>query len=292
MTGARTLYVLHEGTSGNALDRIAILQAAAARANIGVMAIDSLTANYASLPMLLPGDMLFNCGRGSVRLETLLTRPGVATFRTCGSSIFTNGGDTTAFCAMLEREGFPVPRTIHRLPPDNQSLAETTEYLGGFPIIVKVCDGTLGVGVILIESMRSLRSVLDFLRTTGREFILRQYIEPQHVARLVVLGDQVIASLKYAIDPLDFRGLPYRLGGQQMRFGEEVEQLAIRASQACQYAFTGVDIIIDQKGEASILEVNPPSNFVALERDLGIPVGEMVVEYLINKAQMGVIKCI
>lgn len=285
MSAPSILYVLHEGTSGNALERVAILQSAAGRAGIGFMAMDSLTADYANLPILQSGDMLFNCGRGSVRLETLLTRPGVATFRTCGSTIITNGGDTTVYCAMLAREGFSLPRTIHRLPPDNARLEEIADYLGGFPLIVKVGDGTMGVGVMLIESMRSLRSVLDFLRTTGREFILREYIKPQHVARLVVLGDKVIASLKYAIDPQDFRGLPYCMGGKQMAFGEAVEAFAIRASKACQYAFTGVDIIIDQKGEAFILEVNPPSNFVALERDLAIPVGDKIVEYLIIRAR-------
>jgi len=282
MTQPATFYVLHEGTKGNALERVAILRSAAERASISFVAMDSLTADYGGLPSLQAGDMLFNCGRGSVRLETLLNRPRVATFRTCGSKIITNGGDTTAYCAMLEREGFPIPRTIHRLPQDNERLDVIADYLGGFPVIIKVCDGTMGVGVMLVESMRSLRSVIDFLRTTGSEFILREYIEPQHVARLVVLGDKVIASLEYAIDPRDFRGLPYRLGGKQMQFGAGVEALAIRATQACQYAFTGVDIIIDRVGNAFILEVNPPSNFVALEQDLGIPVGDMIVQFLLK----------
>lgn len=137
---------------------------------------------------------------------------------------------------------------------------------------------------MLIELMRSLRSVLDFLRTTGREFIMREYIEPLHVVRLVVLGGKVICSLRYAIPIDDFRGLPYRMGGQQMSFGPEVETLAIAASQACQHEFTGVDIIVDHAGKPYVLEVNPPSNFVALERDIGIPV-EMIVGFLMQNAK-------
>lgn len=274
------LYLLHEGTSGGAHDRRDIVAAAAARAGVDFIALDSLTCDYAALPRLQAGDMLFNCGRGSVRLETLLWHPSVATFRTCGSDIFTNGGDTTAYCAALARQGFPVPRTVHRLPPHNDALAGITDYLGGFPLIVKTWDGTLGVGVMLIESMRSLRSVVDFLRTTGREFIMREYINPKHVARLVVLGDEVIASLKYAIRPDDFRGLPYRMGGEQMTFGAQIEQLAVDASAACRHNFTGVDIIIDHDEKPFILEVNPPSNFVALERELGIPIGDRIVGFL------------
>jgi len=280
-----TLYALHEGEAGGARARCDIIAKACARAGIGFRALDSLTCDYLNLPRLQAGDMLFNTGRGSVRLETLLWREDIGTFRTCGARWFTNGGDTTAYCAMLSRDGFPAPRTCHRLPASNEDLPVIVESLGGFPLVIKAGDGTLGIGVMIVESMRSLRSVLDFLRTTGREFILREYISQQHLARLVVLGDRVIGSHKYRIPDDDFRGLSYRDGGQQMRFGPDVEALAVAAGTACSHAFTGVDIIIDQAGQPFILEVNPPSNFVALETDMGIPVGDMIVEYLLDDAR-------
>ncbi|MBL9066382.1 MAG: hypothetical protein JNN10_08815 [Sphingopyxis sp.] len=286
MTGGPVLYLLHEGEGGNAHGRRDIVAAAAARAKIGFVALDSLVCDYSQLPQLCPGDMLFNAGRGSARLETLLWTPGIGSFRTgVKEAAFTNGGDTTVFCAVLGRQGFPVPRTYHRIPPSNDNLGRIVEGLGGFPLIVKATDGSMGVGVMIAETMRSLRSMLDFLRTTGKEFILREYIEPRHVARLVVLGERVIASLKYAIDPEDFRGMPYRMGGQRMDFGADAEWLAIEASRACHHEFTGVDIIIDHAGAARILEVNGPSNFVALEWDMGIPVGDLIVEHLMNKAK-------
>lgn len=279
------LYALHEGQAGGAKARCDILAAACARAGIGFTALDSLTCDYLDLPRLHAGDMLFNTGRGSTRLETLLWRGDIGTFRTCGAHWFTNGGDTTAYCAMLRREGFPAPRTCHRLPQDNGNLPALVESLGGFPLVIKAGDGTLGIGVMIVESMRSLRSVLDFLRTTGREFILREYIAPQHLSRLMVLGDRVIGSHKYRIPDDDFRGLSFREGGQQMRFTSEIEALAVAAGKACGHAFTGVDIIIDQAGQPFILEVNPPSNFVAFETDMGIPVGDMIVEYLMDDAK-------
>lgn len=281
----RTLYLLHEGEAGSALERRSLIGAAAQRAGIGFVALDSLTCSYLDLPTLQSGDMLFNSGRGSTRLETLLWRDDIGTLRRCGARWFTNGSDSTPYCAMLMRERFSAPRTCHRLPKDSDDLSRIVDALGGFPIVVKASEGTLGVGVMIAESMRSLRSLLDFLRTTGREFILREYIEPLHVARIVVIADEVICSLKYAIHPDDFRGLPYRCGGQQMSFGPEVERLAIGASQAVRYAFTGVDIIIDKAGKPYVLEVNPPSNFVALERDLGIPVADKLVRTLINDAE-------
>jgi hypothetical protein len=278
-------YLLHEGHAASALDRRQIVQAACERAGVPFEGLDSLEVDYSDLPKLQPGDMLFNAGRGSIRLETLLTRPHVATFRTCGSVLFTDNADTTAYCAIIEAMGLPQPRTIHRLPRDHAGLEKAVEALGGFPVVIKVVGGTMGVGVMLVESMRSLRSLADYLRTTGEEFILRQFIAPAHVARLVVLGDRIIASLKYAIDERDFRGLPYRMGGQQMDFGDEVVALAKEASKAAQYEFTGIDILIDQQQRPFVLEVNAPSNFVALEHDLGLPVGDMIVAHLSEKAR-------
>ncbi len=279
-------YLLHEGHAASGLDRCQIVKAACDRVAVPFVGLESLDADYSALPRLKPGDMLFNAGRGSARLETLLTRPGVATFRTCGATRFTNDADTTVHCAAMEAMGIPQPRTIHRLPRDPAGLDRAVEALGGFPVIIKLVGGTMGVGVMLVESMRSLRSVADYLRTTGDEFILRQFIAPAHVARLVVLGDHIVASLKYAMDEQDFRGLPYRMGGQQMDFGDEVVALAKEASKASQYEFTGVDILIDQHDRPYVLEVNPPSNFVALEHDLGLPVGDMIVKHLRTKASL------
>jgi hypothetical protein len=279
-----TFYLLHEGSSASATDRRDIVEGACQRVGVPFVCLDSLEVDYSALPQLLPGDMLFNAGRGSVRLETLLTRPGVATFRTCGASRFTNGSDTTVHCAAMESLGLPQPRTIHRLPANNDALDSYVSSLGGFPIVIKIVGGTLGVGTMLIESMRSLRSVVDYLRTTGDEFILRQFIDPAHVARLCVLGDRVVASLKYAIAPDDFRGLPYRFGGEVRDFGDRVNGLALSAARAAEYEFTGVDIIIDRAGEPYVLEVNPPSNFVAFERELNIPIGDMIVSHLKSKA--------
>lgn len=279
-----TLYLLHEGPTASAHDRAEIVREACVRAGLEFIAIDSLSADYSALPRLVHGDMLFNAGRGSARLETLLTRAFVATLRTCGATRFTNGNDTTVHCAAMEVMGLPQPRTIHRLPADNDRLGAYVEALGGFPVVVKLVGGTLGVGTMIIESMRSLRSVVDYLRTTGDEFILRQFIDAAHVARICILGDRVVASLKYAIEPDDFRGLPYRRGGQAMAFGPEVERLAFAAGRAAEYEFTGVDIIIDRQGRPYVLEVNPPSNFVVFERELKIPVGDMIVAHLRAKA--------
>jgi hypothetical protein len=279
-----TFYFLHEGSSGSAIDRREIVSAACERAGVSFVCFDSLEIDYSALPLLQSGDMLFNAGRGSVRLETLLTRPGVATFRTCGATRFTNGSDTTVHCAAMERMGLPQPRTIHRLPASNDALDRYVAALGGFPVVIKIVGGTLGVGTMLIESMRSFRSVVDYLRTTGDEFILRQFIDAAHVARLCVLGDEVVASLRYAIAQDDFRGLPYRFGGQVMDFGDRVNALALSAANAAEYEFTGVDIIIDHDGKPYVLEVNPPSNFVAYERELNIPIGDMIVAHLRSKA--------
>ena len=285
MSHTPCFYLLHEGASSNALERRDLICAASQRAGLQFHALDSLTCNYAGLPHPQTGDLLFNATRGSTRLETLLHRPDLATFRTCNTGAFTNGGDTTALCALLAKERFPTPKTYHRLPVNNDNLSEIVSWLDGFPVVIKKLDGTLGIGAMLIESMRSLRSVLDYLRTTNEEFILRQYIKPKKIGRLLVLGDRVIASLSYRIPDDDFRSRPFREGGMQEHFGDAVERLVINAGKVCQHEFSGVDIIVEETDTPYILEVNAPSNFVAIERDIGIPVSDMIVQHLMTKSK-------
>lgn len=298
-------YLLHEGAAGSAFDRIEIVRSACQRAGVDFIALDSLTANYTRLPVLQRGDMLFNSGRGSSHLETLLTQPHTATFRTSLSRTVTNTHDSTIYSASLEREGFPVPRTIYGLPPDRGAIQKSVTYLGGFPIVIKIVGGSLGLGVMIVESMRSLLSVTDYLRTTGNRFLLRQYIEPAHLGRILILGDEAIASMKYYIPVDDFRG-PRRqpsggitlrsnrdselppddgvAGGIEMEFPLPVVELMRRVARCCEYEFTGVDFVVDHQGNPFVLEANPPSNFVAAERDLGIPIGDKIVNYLLAKA--------
>jgi glutathione synthase/RimK-type ligase-like ATP-grasp enzyme len=245
--------------------------------------------------------MLFNCGRGSEHLETLLLQEGVASFRPQATRFAVHTRDSTVLSALLERSGMAAPRTVYRLAVDQTVLEQDVAWLGGFPLVVKQVGASLGAGVFLAESMPALRSLAEYLHAQNQICILRRYIKPRHLGRILVLDDQVIAAMEYRIAPGDFRGparsadggvrfsgagtaLDASISGRAFDFSAATNAAARKAAAIVGFGFTGVDVLVDDNSEPWILEVNPPSNFVASERDLAAPVSDLVVAALVRRA--------
>lgn len=279
------LVVLHEGESGNVPFRVAALERSAKRAEIEFQALDSLKVAHHSLDALGPGDMLYNAGRGSSRLETLLIGPNVATFYADNPVLISDRHDSTAFSAVHDRVGLQAPKTVHRLAGTEKQLTEAVDVLGGFPVVLKLVGGTLGTGTMLIESMRSLRSIVDYVSNSGEEFILREFIEPSEVARLIVLGDKVIASNRKFVPEGDFRTSIRHRAIEPKSYNAEVTALAVAATECCGLEFGGVDLLIGVDGRLAVLELNFPHDFWETQRVAQIPISDMMVAHLAAKAE-------
>lgn len=277
------LVVLHEGMAGNTPLRLENLREAA-RGSVEFHSIDSLECNYAQLPSLGAGDMLYNAGRGSARLETLLINSQVATFYGRNPLYIADRHDSTLFTVVHERFALPAPKTIHQVSTSRAALECAVETLGGFPIILKSIGGSMGVGTVLVESWRSLRSVVDLLQHSGMQFILREYIEPGEVCRLTVLGGQVVASNVKYIATNDFRTSVRERPVEPRTYDPSVQALAVSAAQVLDLEFGGADIILDKKGNPYLLEFNFPCDYVTSEKACAVPIGRMMVTHLKDKA--------
>jgi hypothetical protein len=279
-----TIYLLTTGFWSVTLGQTALLEAACQQRGLPYVALESTTANRLALPELQPGDALYNISREGLRMEEELWRPGVATFY-AGNRPPRGVEDTTRWLADHTRAGLAQPRTVVHATADRALLTGYVEYLGGFPIVVKVASGMRGIGVMRVDSWPGLFSLTDHLAATNTEFILRQYIDGASAGRLMVIGDQVVGALEYDIPPDDFRtnaaaGLPPRL----TRFAPEVEALAVAATQAIGFEMAGVDVILDHSGQAYLLEANLRCGFATFPK-VGIDVPGMLVEYLAAKAE-------
>lgn len=284
-TNSHTLFVLHEGDSPNTVRRVELLRDAAGERSVPFVAIDSLTCDHTDLPRLDLGDMLFNCGRGSTLLETLLTVPGIATFRSAQPRWIDNGGETVVFSAVCQRMGLPGPKTIYQLPESNDQLWKYVDCLGGFPIVLKPCGGTRGVGVMICSDEPSLLSAVDFLRSLDHSFVLREYIAHDTLLRVLVLGDRVLCTLKMAKRVRDFRSAIDGTYELSTELSEHVAELAIAAAKACEYEFCGIDIIHDPMRGPLLIEINPPSNFASIREQTGIDIAGPAVEHLLGKSK-------
>jgi len=279
-----TFFVLHEGCDANVLDRVAALTGAASDRGVECVVLDSLACDYSALPRPVTGDMLYNCARGSERLETLLLDDNVATFYMRNPSVVYDVRDSTILSIVHERNGLTAPKTIHRLTSDRDLLARYVEFLGGFPIVLKAAGGTRGSGTMIVDTMPSLLSIADYLVTLGREFILRQYIPAAEIVRCTVLGSRVIATNTKPVPASDFRS---NIRGGEIRAAtcsHATHTLAVDAARTCNLEFAGVDILIAKDGQPFLLETNSPCDFITSQRALGIAIAERMVDHLIAKA--------
>ena len=277
-------YAIHESNSSNSLERVELIRGACQQRGITFISICEANADFRKLPKLRRGDILFNVGRGATKLETLLKVQGVKTLRKTNPSFVTNGGDTTIFSAVHDRIGLPGPKTIHHFPDENSLLQKYVEHLGGYPVVLKPENGSLGQGILYCPDQNSLVSMADIIRRGSEKYIIREFVEHSSKTRVVVLGDEVICRLIHPLRPQDFRTSTTEECEIDQSVDEGMDALAIKALSACEYDFGGVDIIKHKSRGPLLIEVNPPCNFAFIARRTGIDVAGAIVDFLVSKS--------
>lgn len=278
-------YAVHEGFYEGVQDRIDLLQSACEKKAVEFVCINSLNFDHTNIPQLTKRDLLYNISSGSQTLISLLLTPAVTTF-------YINNPDlnlissTTEWSILHQKASLPAPKTIFHISPNRDLLKVYTDYLGGFPLIIKVCGGSRGIGTIKIDSWQSLISTIDFLATTKDKFILREFIKAKSGCRMIVLGDQVIAAADFAMQENDFRNaiIASQIKYERREYAEKVKNLAIKATHLANLEFGGVDLLEDEAGNYHLLEVNFPTGFIGLIDVCKVDIPGLMVDYLINKA--------
>lgn len=184
------------------------------------------------------------------------------------------------------KHGLPQPLTVWNVPRDRQLIDRYVDYVQGYPVIIKVTGGSHGVGVIKVDSAASLYSLIDFLHSTHTPTIMRQFIHAPHSARLIVLNDQVIASIEYSAPAHDFRtNIGRHPIVQAKQFSADINKIAVQAVSTMGNLFGGVDILIDSSGQPFITEMNFPCNFARAAHAANIDIAGLVVDFLHGQAK-------
>lgn len=190
----------------------------------------------------------------------------------------------------MEQAGVPIIPTIYNLSKnEDQRLKDYAESLGGFPVIVKSSGGSHGEGVMKVDSISSLKSVVGFISTQASSgFVLRKFIASARHLRLVVLGGEVLDTIEYNTQKDDFRTNAVAVPSVEARndVSDDIKQIAIRAVEALGLEFGGVDVLIDEAGSPYVAEVNFPCNFARNQMNTGADISGRLVDYLVRKAEV------
>lgn len=183
---------------------------------------------------------------------------------------------------LLARAGVGIPKTVvTRSAADSEDLID---QLGGTPVIIKLARGTHGNGVVLAETKKAAKSVLQafyVMNEDGTNILLQEFVKESAGTdiRAFVVGGKVVASMKRQSLDDDFRSNLHQGGeGTVVKLTPEERRTAIRAAKAMGLAVCGVDMMRSERGPL-VLEVNASPGF-AIERVTNRDVASSILDYI------------
>lgn len=183
---------------------------------------------------------------------------------------------------ILSRAGVGLPTTS--FAHDSQDITGILDVVGGPPVVVKLLQGTQGVGVVLAETRQAAESVINAFRQLDANFLVQQYIGEAEGAdlRVLVVGGQVVASMRRQSPPGDFRSNLHRGGtAKVVTLSANERATAVRAAIAMGLDVAGVDLIQSDDGPM-VLEVNSSPGLEGIEDVSNVDIAEIIIEHIEN----------
>ena len=231
------------------------------------------------------------------RIASNMTRYGTAIVRqfemqgvyTASNSIaITRSRDKLRSMQLLAKAGVGIPKTV--FSRNTADIDDLIEMAGGVPVIIKLARGTHGNGVVLAETKKAAKSVLQAFylhNEDGTNILLQEFVKESagEDIRALVVGGRVVASMKRQSLDDDFRSNIHQGGeGMPIKLSDEERKTATRAAKAMGLPICGVDMMRSDKGPL-VLEVNSSPGLQGIERVTGRNVAVKIIEYVEQNAR-------
>jgi ribosomal protein S6--L-glutamate ligase len=203
------------------------------------------------------------------------------------SVAITRSRDKLRALQLLARRGIGMPATGFAYAPDDTE--DLINLVGGAPVIVKLTEGTQGVGVVMCETDKAAESVIDAFRGLDAYFLVQEFIEEAKGAdiRCIVVGGKVIASMMRQAKAGEFRSNLHRGGSAKaVKITPEERSTAVRAARILGLNVAGVDILRSHHGPV-VMEVNSSPGLEGIEGATGVDVAGKIIEFIEKTAAHG-----
>lgn len=202
------------------------------------------------------------------------------TFTPAKSIAIVRSRDKLRSMQLLARDGIAIPKTTVASQP--RDIDDLIEQVGGAPLIVKLVKSTHGKGVVIAETRKAAKSVIQAFYSIDAPILVQEFIAEAEGAdiRIIVAGGKVIAGMKRQGLDDDFRSNIHQGGvGQPVELTKKEERLALKAANRLGLDIAGVDIIRSNRGPL-VIEVNSSPSFEGIEKATGVDVAGAIIEYI------------
>jgi ribosomal protein S6--L-glutamate ligase len=186
---------------------------------------------------------------------------------------------------LLARDGIGLPVTTFAHDP--KQTDEVLRLAGGAPVVIKLLEGTQGIGVVLADTNRSAKSVVEAFRGAGVNILLQEFIKEAGGTdiRAIVVGGKVVAAMKRTGAEGDFRSNLHRGGSAEViKLSPEERSTAIRSAKAMGLNVCGVDMLRANHGPV-VMEVNSSPGLEGVEKATGLDIAGKIIEYIEKNAK-------
>lgn len=201
-------------------------------------------------------------------------------FTTASSIAINRSRDKLRAYQILAKAGVAIPKTV--FARETANFEDVIGLAGGTPLIIKVARGTHGNGVVLAETPKAAKAVMQAFYVEGVNFLVQEYIKESAGTdiRVLVVGSRVVASVKRQSLDDDFRSNTHQGGiGIAVKLTDEEKKTAVKAARAMGLPICGVDIMRSDRGPL-VLEVNSSASLKTPEAITGRDIATKIIEYV------------
>jgi ribosomal protein S6--L-glutamate ligase len=194
-----------------------------------------------------------------------------------------NSRDKLRATQILSRHDIGIPLTS--FVRDKADVLPAIELVGGAPVVIKLLEGTQGIGVILAPDKKVAEAIIETLQSTKQNVLIQQFIAESkgRDIRALVVGDRVVGAMRRTAQGDEFRSNVHRGGSvEAVSLDAKYERTAVRAAQIMGLRVAGVDMLEGNDGPL-VMEVNSSPGLEGIERATELDIAGAIIDYVANQ---------
>lgn len=191
-----------------------------------------------------------------------------------------NSRDKLRSLQILSRHHVGIPRTT--FVRDKKDVLPAIARVGGAPVVIKLIEGTQGIGVLLAESVKQAESIIELLQSQKQNVLIQKFVAESKGKdiRAFVVGDRVVAAMRRVAQGQEFRSNVHRGGvAEPVELDEQYTETAVRCAQILGLRVAGVDMLEGKDGP-QVMEVNSSPGLEGIETSTELDVAGAVIDYI------------